>query len=92
MDVIATEMLNSVESVADETIKVDSVAEPSKPVKKPKSIVKDCKVLYWNKDSRNIAFQYEDKKIQIVLSEPLKACGATVKVKFADGKYELLER
>ena len=72
MDVIATEMLNSVESVADETIKVDSVAEPSRPVKKPKSIVKDCKVLYWNKDSRNIAFQYEDKKIQIVLSEPLK--------------------
>ena len=92
MDVIATEMLNSVESVADETIKVDSVAEPSKSVKKPKSIVKDCKVLYWNKDSRNIALQYEDKKIQNVLSEPLKVCGATVKVKFTDGKYELLER
>ena len=92
MDVIATEMLNSVESVADETIKVDSVAEPSRPVKKPKSIVKDCKVLYWNKNSKNIAFQYEDKQIQIVLSEPIKTCGATVKVKFADGKYELLER
>lgn len=91
MDVIATEMLNSVESVADETIKVDSVAEPSRPVKKPKSIVKDCKVLYWNKDSRNIAFQYEDKKIQIVLSEPLKMCGATVKVKFTDGKYEIVK-
>lgn len=92
MDVIATEMLNSVESVADETIKVDSVAEPSRPVKKPKSIVKDCKVLYWNKDSKNFGFQYEDKQIQIVLSEPLKTCGATVKIKFADGRYELLER
>lgn len=92
MGVIATEMLNSVDSVADETIKVDSVAEPSRPVKKQKSIVKDCKVLYWNKDSRNIAFQYEDKKIQIVLSKPLKVCGTTVKVKFTDGKYELLER
>ena len=92
MDAIATEMLNSVESVADETINVDSVAEPSRLVKKPKSIVKDCKVLYWNKDSRNIAFQYEDKKIQIVLSEPLKTCGATVKIEYADGKYKLLER
>lgn len=92
MDVIATEMLNSVESVADETIKVDSVAEPSRPVKRSRAIVKDCKVLYWNKESRNIAFQYEDKKIQIVLSEPLKMCGATVKIKFTDGKYELLER
>jgi len=92
MDVIATEMLNSVESVADETIKVDSVAEPSRPVKKPKSIIKDCKVLYWNKDNRNLAFQYDDKQIQITLSEPLKACGATVKIKFTDGKYELLER
>ena len=91
MDIIATEMLNSVESVADETIKVDSVAEPSRPVKKPKSIIKDCKVLYWNKDSRNIAFQYEDKKIQIVLSEPLKVCGAIVKVKFTDGKYEIVK-
>ena len=90
MDFFATEILNSVESVADETIKVDSVAEPSRPVKKSKSIVKDCKVLYWNKDSKNFAFQYEDKQIQIVLSEPLKACGATVKVKFTDGKYELL--
>ena len=92
MDIIATEILNSVESVADETIKVDSVAEPSRPVKKQKSIVKDCKVLYWNKDSRNIAFQYEDKQIQIVLSEPLKVCGATVKIECADGKYKLLER
>lgn len=92
MDIIATEVLNSVESVADETIKVDSVAEPSKPVKKQKSIIRDCKVLYWNKDSRNIAFQYEDKKIQIVLSEPLKVCGSTVKVEFTDDKYKLLER
>ena len=92
MDVIATEMLNSVESVADETIKVDSVAEPSRPVKKPKSIVKDCKVLYWNKDSRNIAFQYDDKKIQIVMPCPLDKCGSTVKVKYTDGKYEILER
>ena len=92
MDIIATEILNSVESVADETIKVDSVAEPSKLVKKTKAIVKDCKVLYWNKNSRNFAFQYEDKKVQIILSEPLKICGTTVKVKFADGKYELLER
>lgn len=89
---ISTEMLNSIESVTDETIKVDSVAEPSKTVKKPKTIVKDCKVLYWNKNSKNFAFQYEDKHIQIVLSEPLKVCGATVKVKFSDGKYELLER
>lgn len=91
MDVIATEMLNSVESVADETIKVDSVAEPSRPVKKPKSITKDCKVLYWNKDSRNFAFQYDDKQVQIVLSEPLKVCCATVKIKCTDGKYEILE-
>ena len=92
MDIIATEVLNGVESVADETIKVDSVAEPSKPVKKSKSIVKDCKVLYWNKDNRNLAFQYENKQIQIVLSELLKTCGATVKVKFTNGKYEILER
>lgn len=92
MDVIATEMLNSVESVADETIKVDSVAEPSRHVKKQKPIIKDCKVLYWNKDSKNFAFQYEDKQVQIMLSEPLKTCRTTVKVKFTDGKYELLER
>ena len=92
MDINATEVLNSVESVADETIKVDSVAEPSRPVKKQKTVIKDCKVLYWNKDSRNFAFQYEDKQVQIMLSEPLKTCSATVKVRFADGKYELLER
>lgn len=91
MDINATEVLNSVESVADETIKVDSVAEPSRHVKKQKSVIKDCKVLYWNKDSRNFGFQYEDKQVQIILSEPLKICGATVKVKFADGRYELLE-
>ena len=91
MDINATEVLNSVESVADETIKVDSVAEPSRPVKKQKTITKDCKVLYWNKDSRNFAFQYDDKQVQIVLSEPLKVCGATVKIKCTDGKYEILE-
>lgn len=91
MDINATEVLNSVESVADETIKVDSVAESSKHVKKQKTITKDCKVLYWNKDSRNFAFQYGDKQVQIVLSEPLKVCGATVKVKFTDGRYEILE-
>lgn len=92
MDVIATEILNSNESVTDETIKVDSVAEPSKLVKKQKLIIKNCKVLYWNKDSKNFAFQYGNKKIQIVLSEPLKTCGATVKVEYTDGKYKLLER
>ena len=92
MDVIATEILNSNESVTDETIKVDSVAEPSKLVKKPKSIIKNCKVLYWNKDSKNFAFQYGNKKVQIVLSDPLKMCGATVKVEYTDGKYKLLER
>lgn len=92
MDSNATEKLDSVESVADETIKVDSVAEPSKPVKKIKSVIKDCKVLYWNKDSKNIAFKYGDKEVQIVLSEPLKICGSTVKVRFTDGKYELLGR
>lgn len=88
----ATEILNSVESVTDETIKVDSVAEPSKPVKKSKTVIKDCKVLYWNKDNRNLAFQYENKQIQIMLSESLKTCGTTVKIRFTDGKYELLER
>lgn len=92
MDIIATEILNSNESVTDETIKVDSVAEPSKLVKKQKSIIKNCKVLYWNKDSRNFAFQYGNKEVQIVLSEPLKTCGATVKVECTDGKYKLLER
>lgn len=92
MDVIATEILNSNESVADETIKVDSVAEPSKLVKKTKSTIKKCEVLYWNKNSKNFAFQYGDKKVQIVLPEPLKACGATVKVEYTDGKYKLLER
>ena len=92
MDVIATEILNSNESVTDEAINVDSVAEPSKPVKKSKSIIKNCKVLYWNKDSKNFAFQYGNKKIQIVLSEPLKTCGSTVKVEYTDGKYKLLER
>lgn len=92
MDVIATEILNSNESVTDEAINVDSVAEPSKPVKKSKSIIKNCKVLYWNKDSKNFAFQYGNKEIQIVLSESLKTCGATVKVEYTDGKYKLLER
>lgn len=92
MDNIATEVLNSVESVADETIKVDSVAAPSKPVKKSKAVVKDCEVLYWNKDSRNIAFQYEDKKIQLVMPCLLDKCGSTVKVRYTDGKYEILER
>lgn len=92
MDVIATEMLNSVDSVADETIKVDFVAEPSNHVKKQKSNIKNCKVLYWNKESRNFAFRYGDKEIQIVLSEPLKTCGTTVKIKHTDGKYKLLER
>ena len=92
MDINATEKLDGFESVADETIKVDSVAAPSKPVKKSKAVVKDCEVLYWNKDSRNIAFQYDDKKIQIVMPCPLGKCGSTVKVKYADGKYEILER
>ncbi len=92
MDTIATEMLNSVESVTDEAIKVDSVAAPSKTVKKSKAVVKDCKVLYWNKHSNNFAFQYGDKKIQIVLPEPLIECGETVSVKYTDGKYEILER
>ena len=92
MDVIATAILNSIELVADETIKVDSATEPSKLVKKPKSIIKNCKVLYWNKDSKNFAFQYDNKEIQIVLSEPLKKCGATVKVEYTDCKYKLLER
>ena len=92
MEVIATEILNNNESVTDKTIKVDSVAEPSKLVKKTKSIIKNCKVLYWNKDSKNFAFQYENKEIQIVLSEPLKTCSATVKVEYTDGKYKLLER
>lgn len=92
MDGIVTEVLNNIVSVADESIKTDSATESSKTVKYKKTIVKECKVLYWNKDNNNLAFQYEDKQIQIVLSEPLKSCGATVKVKFADGKYELLER
>lgn len=92
MDTIATEVLNSIESVTDETIKVDSVAVPSKTVKKSKAVVKDCKVLYWNKHSNNFAFQYGDKKIQIVLSEPLSNCGDTVSVRCTDGKYEILER
>lgn len=92
MDVNVTEVLNGIESVADETIKVNSVTETSRHVKKQKTIIKDCKVLYWNKDSRNFAFQYEDKQIQIMLPEPLKICGTTVRVKFTDGKYELLER
>ena len=91
MSIVATEVLNSNESVADETIKVDSVAEPSKLVKQSKPIIKNCKVLYWNKDSKNFAFQYGDKEIQIILSEPLKTCGATVKVECVDGKYKLLE-
>lgn len=92
MEIIATEMLNSNESVTDETIKVDSVAEPSKLVKKSKTNIKNCKVLYWNKNSRNFAFQYGNRKIQIVLSEPLKTCSTTVKIEYTDGKYKLLER
>lgn len=92
MDVIATEILNNNESVTDKAIKVESVAEPSKLVKKLKPIIKNCKVLYWNKDSKNFAFLYDNKEIQIVLSEPLKMCGATVKVEYTDGKYKLLER
>ena len=92
MDINATEVLNSVESVTDETIKVDSVAEPSRHVKKQKTITKNCKVLYWNKNSRNFACQYEAKQVQIVLSQPLKTCGEFVKIKFINGKYELLER
>ena len=92
MDIIATETLNSVESVADETIKVDSVAEPLKSVKKTKSIVKDCKVLYWNRDSKNFAFQYDNQVVQIMLDEPLEKCSDVVKVEYTDGKYKLLER
>lgn len=92
MDVIATGVLDSNKSVTDESIKANSVTEPSKLVKKPKSIIKNCKVLYLNKDSKNFAFQYGNKKIQIVLSEPLKTCGTTVKVEYTDGKYKLLER
>lgn len=92
MDIVTTEMLNSVEPVTDEIIKVDSVTAPSKSVKKQKTIIKDCKVLYWNKESKNFAFQYNSKQVQIVLSEPLKKCAPVVKIRFSNGKYELLER
>ena len=50
MDINATEKLDSFDSVADETIKAESVAEP------------------------------------------MVECGSTVKVKYTDGKYEILER
>lgn len=92
MDINATEKLDGFESVADETIKAESVAEPSKTVKKQKPSVKECEVLYWNKHSRNFAFKYDGKGIQITLDEPMIECGSTVKVKYADGKYEILER
>lgn len=92
MDGIVTEVLNNVVSVADENIKSNSATEPSKNVKYKKPIIKECKVLYWNKENNNLAFQYENKQIQIVLSEPLKSCGATVRIECTDGKYKLLER
>ena len=43
MDINATEKLDSFDSVADETIKAESVAEPSKTVKKQKTSVKECR-------------------------------------------------
>lgn len=92
MDINATEKLDSFESVADETIKAESIAEPSKTVKKQKTSVKECEVLYWNKHSRNFAFKYDGRGVQITLDEPMIECGSTVKVKYTDGKYEILER
>lgn len=86
----ATDMLDSIESVTDETIAVDSVAEPSKSVKKQKKNVKECEVIYWNSNDKNFAFKYENKNIQIVLKEPIKECVSTVKVKFENGTYEIM--
>lgn len=93
MDTIIKEVSNSVESVTDNVCaKKTSVTDPSKTVKKNKSNIKECKVLYWNKYSTNFAFEYNNKPIQITLSSPLKNCGKTVKIGFENGSYELIER
>lgn len=91
MNKIATEKTNSVKSVADEAIEVDSVAESLNSVKTVKSDVqKKCKVVYWNKYSRNFAFRYDDNDIQITLPKPLKKCGDYIQVKCVNGKYEVV--
>ena len=92
MDKNVTEELGVVEPVTEETVGVDSVTEEPKRAKKQKALVKKCKVLYWNKYSRNFAFQFDDKNIQITLPVPLKKCGDVVNVKYTDGKYEIVER
>ena len=50
-----------------------------------------CKVVYWNKYSRNFAFNYEGQDVQITLPEPMGKCGAYVNVHYADGKYEIVK-
>lgn len=75
--------------VAEKT-STESASETIKP--KPKRVTaKECKVLYWNKHSKNFAFLFDGQKVQIRLSAPLITCGDTVKIKLIDGKYELMD-
>ncbi len=52
---------------------------------------KRCKVLFWNKYSRNIAFDFDGKSVQIVLDKPLSFCNGTVSVlKSKDNIYTIV--
>lgn len=48
-----------------------------------------CNVVFWNKYSRNIAFDYNGAIVQISLKEPLPICGETVLVVKKNGVYSL---
>jgi hypothetical protein len=93
-----------VEPVTDDTVNVDSVSEPlaesideNKVLKngKKKSVknttVKNCKVLFWNKHSRNFAFEYDGTSVQVILDEPMETCGDTIKIKHENNKYEIVK-
>lgn len=59
--------------------------------KKAKTIIKNCKVLFWNKHSKNFAFDFDGKSIQITLDKPIDTMGDTVKIKYENCKYVMIE-
>lgn len=63
--------------------------------KQSKSKMKDakpnkCKVVFWNKHSHNIAFDYDGVIVQISLKKPLSICGEYVLVIKKNGIYSLV--
>lgn len=52
--------------------------------------VVQCKILYWNKYSKVLGFDYKGINIQITVDKEINVSKGIVNVKFIDGKYELI--